>query len=454
MQATANANVSVEPAPVVCSVCDEKYNRSRLMPVKCDFCDYSACRECYKRYILNSTENCHCMNCRKQWEMKVLVKKFERTFINNEYKKHRENILIEREKGLMVATQPIVERLIKVEQTRNEVFELRNQIQEIQKKINMKERELHQILTNTTAGEQEKHEFVRKCTYADCKGFLSSRWKCGLCEMWSCPDCFEVKGPASDGEHTCDPNTLETAKLLKKDTKPCPKCGTMIFKIDGCAQMWCTDCHTPFNWNTMRIENGVVHNPHYFEWMRRSGNHAERNLQEVRCGREIDHHFCSSFSRVLGSFTHRIGFSMTVEETKTELTKLRNIIHIRMVEIPRFNVNVLQENENLRIGYMRNKITEEDFKVMLQKKEKQMQKKQEIANILATFMNCMTEIIYRMTELMRTYTDNRSEATNMFLEMMDEKNNLTTYTNQCLSDVSAVYKCKEYKISYDTYQLL
>jgi hypothetical protein len=68
----------------------------------------------------------------------------------------------------------------------------------------------------------------------------------------------------------------------------------MIYKIEGCAQMFCTECHTAFNWNTLRIENGIIHNPHYFEWMRRqneNGGQVERNPNEILCGRELDHHF-------------------------------------------------------------------------------------------------------------------------------------------------------------------
>ena len=34
-----------------------------------------------------------------------------------------------------------------------------------------------------------------------CRGFLSTAWKCGLCENWTCPHCFELKGLQKD-----DPN--------------------------------------------------------------------------------------------------------------------------------------------------------------------------------------------------------------------------------------------------------
>ena len=77
-------------------------------------------------------------------------------------------------------------------------------------------------------------KFIRRCTAPDCNGFLSSAWKCGICSSWACPECFEIKGLERDSPHTCTEAGLATAALIRKDTKPCPSCGEMISKIDGC----------------------------------------------------------------------------------------------------------------------------------------------------------------------------------------------------------------------------
>lgn len=92
----------------------------------------------------------------------------------------------------------------------------------------------------------EKKEFVRKCPVNDCRGcdvctfrvqksrrlthpchrrFLSTRWKCDVCENYICVDCNEIK---KDDTHTCDPNAVETIKLLKKvrGATPLAKSGT------------------------------------------------------------------------------------------------------------------------------------------------------------------------------------------------------------------------------------
>jgi hypothetical protein len=82
--------------------------------------------------------------------------------------------------------------------------------------------------------EEEKKKFVRRCTRDGCQGFLSTAWKCGLCEWYSCAHCFVVKGQTHDVPHECKKEDLETAELIKKDCKPCPKCGEFIQKSSGC----------------------------------------------------------------------------------------------------------------------------------------------------------------------------------------------------------------------------
>jgi transposase-like protein len=134
---------------------------------------------------------------------------------------------------------------------------------------------------------EAKREFIMKCPDEGCRGFLSSSYKCGTCEKWTCVHCMDVLGLSKDVEHTCNKDSVETAKAIKSETRPCPKCGTRIFKIDGCDQMYCTmdGCGTAFSWNTGQIETGRVHNPHYYEWLRRTGGgQAPRELGDIPCG--------------------------------------------------------------------------------------------------------------------------------------------------------------------------
>jgi hypothetical protein len=57
----------------------------------------------------------------------------------------------------------------------------------------------------------ERRQFIKPCPADDCRGFLSSQWKCGTCNIWTCPDCHVIIGDSKDAPLTCDPNNVETA---------------------------------------------------------------------------------------------------------------------------------------------------------------------------------------------------------------------------------------------------
>ena len=127
----------------------------------------------------------------------------------------------------------------------------------------------------------EKKVFTMPCSYNECKGMLSTEYMCGICDKYTCKDCHE---PLQD-EHKCNPDTVATTKAILKETRPCPSCNTRIYKIEGCDQMWCTNCKTPFSWNTGEIvpSGQRLHNPHAIEYMRRSGN-TVRAPGDLVCG--------------------------------------------------------------------------------------------------------------------------------------------------------------------------
>jgi hypothetical protein len=116
-----------------------------------------------------------------------------------------------------------------------------------------------------------RKQFIRPCPATSCNGMLSSGYVCGLCSTKVCATCFAIKrlGNAEvNEEHQCKEEDIKTADLIRKETKQCPKCAVSIFKIEGCNQMWCTNCNTAFDWRTNQVINGNIHNPHFFEWQR------------------------------------------------------------------------------------------------------------------------------------------------------------------------------------------
>lgn len=119
-----------------CNICVEPFNNSTRIIVKCGFCDYIACKECYKHYLMDSNLNSHCLSCKKEWDLKSMVSKFDRKFLDTAYRHHREDVLVEREKGLMPATQSIVEHQISVEKTWVQINLLRIKENKLNAEIN------------------------------------------------------------------------------------------------------------------------------------------------------------------------------------------------------------------------------------------------------------------------------------------------------------------------------
>lgn len=106
-----------------------------------------------------------------------------------------------------------------------------------------------------------------KCPVGVCTGLVTKEtMQCTLCATAVCPDCLAPKADA----HTCAPDALLSAQEIKKTTRPCPKCAASIFRVQGCDQMWCTACKTPFSWETGKVVTGPIHNPHFFEWKHRA----------------------------------------------------------------------------------------------------------------------------------------------------------------------------------------
>jgi hypothetical protein len=377
------------------------------------------------------------------------VNNFDKKFITNTYRDLREQILIEREMGMLQATQPYVEKEIKIEELSKEmnvikieseelISKLRSEINKIRSDSNDKMALVYDKISDLKGNvEVERKKFIRKCPNGECHGFLSTALKCALCKIFACADCHEVKGTNTEEReaHVCDQTVVESVKAIAKDSKPCPNCACITFKINGCDQMFCTECHMSWNWKTGRlVTSGPLHNPHYIAYMAQQNNGvAPRDPNDIICGQEIDNHFIIQIKRKF--------HDKTLREFFMEIA--RNVLHIRSVELGRFRVeDGLQDNLKMRISYMRGHINKESFKKTIQKKDKENQKKREITNVLTMYVNCMTDLFYRLI--------NNPEN----IEVISEMENLRTYTNNCFQEVSTIYNCKKYTIAEDSFNYL
>ena len=181
--------------------------------------------------------------------------------------------------------------------------------------------------------------------------------------------------------------------------------------------MWCTNCNTPWDWNTGKKVNGTIHNPHYYEFIRNGGN-GGRNLGDIPCGgvpyiEEI---------RTLCTQLHI--------NNKT-LYEIHNVVtHIANYEIREVgNIDIVTFNRGLRVDYMLNKIDEDYFKKTLILNEKNRQKSIDFRNIFQMFVDVASDILRQMIVFHR---ENKCfERSNKFVdEQVLAINTLVDYFNE------------------------
>ena len=317
------------------------------------------------------------------------------------------------------------------------------EINKLKKDIFEKQREKIKYLDENSIRIKQRATFIRPCSVSNCRGFLSSQWKCGLCEKWTCSHCLITKETGYEDEHVCDDDNVASATLILKETKSCPTCGIGIYKIEGCCQMFCTQCNTAFDWTTGRIFTNNIHNPHYFEWIRRTGgNENTIENQQNNCNHPIFNQ--NIYIVIRNKIKERnclIGSEIDVDLQQKIHNIIRRMIHLNQVEIPHCNEFILNPNDyntDLRIRYLRNIIDEEEFKKLLQRKDKKRQKYQEILNILQMIYNASVDIIMRIARDL----SNKTWKMDVF-DPLNEIDELIQYANECFHDISNTYQSKE-----------
>lgn len=143
------------------------------------------------------------------------------------------------------------------------------------------------------AKDEKKPAFACKCPMDGCRGsVLSATWQCGMCFSVVCRTCHEHV--ASDA-HVCDPDVAANVRAIEADiakgeTRRCPSCMSPVSRKFGCNHMWCTFCHTAFDFATGKRIRGHFHNPEHNQWMQSrrgpatsSGPTADSSAADAAC---------------------------------------------------------------------------------------------------------------------------------------------------------------------------
>ena len=411
----AAVNGSPSSPPTSCPICVEKFNKSSRLLVTCQYCPESVCRECCQRYILESINDPHCMHCKKEWSRDFLSSFMTKTWIDKELKSHREIVLLDREKSLLPITQHnltlITELGERLRDLENQAIIVREEIRALQRGEFMPETE--------SQAKVKRKTFVRKCPAQDCRGFLSTRYKCGMCETTVCPDCMVIKDGINDPDHKCNPDDVKSVEYMKAQTKSCPKCGEAIEKAEGCDQMFCNWCHISFSWKTLEIVTKNIHNPHYFEWQRKT----QQNVDEG-CGNIAGANMVCNKLLPIERHPETINFIESL---------INDLLHLHHDEIPRLQRDNADNKKNeFRVHYLENKIDEGTWRKNLQKLEKDREKKICVIQILEMYVNTTNTIFKNFVSHAQSIP---------FAETYFEIMNLREYVNAQFVKYGKLYTC-------------
>jgi len=625
--------------PEACVVCRERFTSILRKKALCKFCQASACSKCIEQYLLTRHEDAHCLHCRVNYTDATLFEICTKTYLQQTYFKHRQEVLINRHRAQLPLLQEAAMRekrdrernvilaglqkdINQLRAARNEVLVLYNrayvayygqngvrtdegmrliedlmaQAEDLREQVREKRTLMHQVrwpghahqTHQVEEKEEEKKKFVRRCTRDGCKGFLSTAWKCGICEWYSCSKCFAVKGQTHDVEHECKKEDIDTAELIKKECKPCPKCGEFIEKSSGCFapdtpvlcwngsikmsqdiregdelvgddgtkrtvigtvsgedtmyevkqnngmsytvnskhtlvlkyrtngtvqdyiipvvvrdyvvlpleskshlvgykfdpathkeeytefhveevgkgsyfgwsldgnrrfllkdttcvkncdQMFCISCQTPFSWTTGKIvTSGPIHNPHYYEWLKRTGGNVQRNPADVPCGGFPGGWELVRFPR---------GINKDIANMFFEFHRI--CMELQDISTRNYRSHIDQDTMNqVNIKFLLDDIDEKKWGQLLATNEKKRKRDSEIQEVLGAFRMVAVELINRVQQFtdgpIIRFTDlpiPKAEA--FILELNNEIQALVHMINDALRGISISYS---YSVPY------
>lgn len=410
-----------------CCVCFENFNNSTKKATNCPLCQTKICRTCLQNYLLNDiSDNVKCVNneCKYIMDRDFLDSELTSQFRLNVYRKYREQILLDREISKLPSTQENAisyrDALAANVEIEKELIELKEKKFEILRRISTLEGnqrynatliqnygQFGKQLTNT------RMEFIKPCPDNDCKGFLSTGYKCGLCNKFTCSKCNDMLGLDKNIEHTCDPDKVATIEFIKSDSRPCPKCGVGIHKIDGCNQMWCTNCNTAFDYRTGQIATDHIHNPHYFAWLARNQN---ARPPDMACNDLGDTQIMGLLHRTPGRYDNILRRAkpdtFPTDEHKFVYKTLiigREIMNYRVITEEKVSpegnriivthgqrtrdIDINETFRILRVRYLSNHITREAWKSELQQTEKKINFHTSKTQILDLFVHASRDCI-------------------------------------------------------------
>jgi len=395
----------------ICSLCDKHvYNTINIYTCRCGF---KKCNHCVSFCVLLNDTKCVCCE-EDEFTLEQIKEITSKTYFNKFFKskKQTENKLeIDKHKNTGVS---LIKQKIDVNTTFTDIAFEFQKLKSVMHEPDKKEKVAR---------------FIKKCPNNDCRGFLSTAWKCGLCADFFCSDCHVKKNGARDENHVCNEAEKETVAMLKKDTKPCPRCGTPIDRYTGCNQVWTPCCKIAFDWSTGKIvTNERIHSPEYYDYMRRTNNGiVPREVGDNQCGERVNEY---DFSNSL--WDNKLN-RYTLNAQKC-MDYYRLTEHVNAVQIPLLPYNLGEiDYSKLGVKYLIGDIDDIKWKKSLKTDIKREKRENEVYHILNMFVNVMEDLSHDIINDKNT------------VKFIDSADSLIKYVNEQIGKINKKYKSVEKK---------
>lgn len=479
-----------------CSICIEPFNKSTRKKITCGSCKFEVCAHCFETHQSEHSGlyDVQCMSCKQLWDDQFVRENVASAVIKRLTIATKKRLRDE-ETAFMPETQQYVEygravETVKVEQYVQVIREMKEaeielarmdiapgyaqERYKITSKINNKKTEAFYIRSRIMSWRQsntlsfefkdimaedlfekrfgreiqngESSSMVRKineptvlcpCPAENCRGFVTRKaHKCGVCDQEVCVKCLTAVTTA-ETEHVCKETDIQTAEYVLRTSKPCPKCAARIHKIEGCDQMWCTHCNTPFSWRTgLQIIGQAIHNPHYYEWLQQNRRrpagqpvrqHGIQNCEGLPDVHHVYQHMDIVFLRGQGT----AGFSRDIRKIH------RKCVHLQDIEINRFNnpANHFAHNLDIRMKWLLGDLTDKGFESVLHKRYKHRLVRRRTVQVYDLYVTLCSDVFHR---LLRT-NENTEPIRTQFLTEFSE---IEQYTDTCFEKLEKIYKVK------------
>lgn len=408
-----------------CQICVEKFGRkgSGRERFHCPHCSEVACMACVERWIDDkaATSDPVCVHCSAELPDSSLFAAYGPGWLEEHVRLPRMDRMLEVERRAIPRLQG---ELRASENAKAQIEAAEAQVEALAKQLADAKVALTQLkmLAKGAMSDAKKRKAASRVAVAagdpnvhpcpDCPGFMleneGNNLECMLCQKIRCAKCLDGLGFAAGHEeelkaddfvqfmqellprgevssdsgggdddkeeadaseaHVCAPEDEQNISFIRESSKECPGCGHGVYRISGCAQMFCSQCKSSWNWNTGSLT--------------RMGSNEQRNAGGLRRSltqwRDMERSMASKLlvaqAYTDADLTSLLSACAAVADKAEKVRK----------QAQKSQKKLVSSRGNMRLSVIDGKLEAEDFRAQVERMEMQRRFDDEFSLALAT----------------------------------------------------------------------